>query len=131
TWYVPFAPAPVVEFEMDESSTSGEPSGDFAIAWATASKRGDAGLNSNGWGWANRMNYYDWGANRSTCSNDSSTYTYYVPMDWGLGEGVFANYNSDTRMEAVKNTIPSACAGRPLLLANEPEGLGQANMSFP
>jgi hypothetical protein len=53
-------------------------------------------------------------------------------MDWGLGDIDSPHYNTSMRMAAIKNQVPSSCAGRPLLLANEPDGgIGQANMTYP
>lgn len=119
TWYVPFAPAPVVQFGWDTTEDANYPSVRFGWAGNPEDRSGTVP------GWAKDLNWYDWGKNRARCEK----YARYIPMDWGLGGGAGVTYNTEARLSAIKNAVPSACAGRPLLLANEPNYSAQANMT--
>ncbi|MBX3053432.1 MAG: hypothetical protein KF753_18295 [Caldilineaceae bacterium] len=118
-WYVPFAPSPVVQFAW---STNTDPDYPDATEYGMSGNPEQTGSPS----WAKTMNWYSWNLSRETCK----TSTQYIPMDWGLGGGWGATYNTSTRLNTVRNLAPSACAGRPFLLANEPNyPADQANMT--
>jgi len=131
TWYVPFAPSPVVQFAWSAyDSSSPYPTGIYGVG-GTQYKPS----------WAQTLNYIDWTHDVNNGNNANyNGKSVYVPMDWGIGSldctkdsndnCVSYPYNNSVRLGAIRNKVPSALAGRPLTLANEPNGVGQANMTL-
>lgn len=151
-WYVPFAPAPVVQFEWDAGGNTNEPDGVFGAApYSSTGGHHD---------WYKEMNYMNWGAEKCSELVNSLTRSRFVPTWWGIGntnlvsvtvgsgwewkhDGSSNAYNSEIRLKAIRNGVPSECAGRPVKLINEPNNSGedpdgddellgvQANMTYP
>ena len=120
TWYVPFAPAPVVQFAWSTSHETGHPdAAQFGFAGnPTANDSPTWARGMNWYLWPRMHNATEWATARNNCLN-----AHYLLMDKGLTD-VGGTYNSATRLEMIRNLAPSACAGRPLLLANEPNLTG-------
>lgn len=64
---------------------------------------------------------------RSPWAGGTAKHVYRDPVN-GNGE---EPYNSDKSMRQIVNSVPSACAGRPLLLSNEPNYEGQDWSTIP
>jgi hypothetical protein len=126
-WYAPLLAAPTVEFRWDSDdpgTEAGEPApgSDFGLAETSGSNHALRPL------WARRLNWYTWSATAHRCNEPVSAeepYSTYITMWWGLGacgsESDRSCINQPARLERLRNTIPSNCAGRPLFLANEPD----------
>lgn len=153
TWYLPFVPAPIVPFAWDTDDPAANlPGSRYALSGYIPSHLPDyvRDLNWYNWGWY-APDYFSWTdltrENHNT-TDPSGRYNRYLDMFKGLGgphsfygiplgidchEGTpnYCNYNSPTRMQAIRNLAPSNAAGSPLLLANEPEHLDQGTMTYP
>lgn len=104
-WHLPFVAAPNLPFRDDTSSLLG-----VGYPWQGIQAT-DRGLDD--WAGFSNLNWYNWRANAdwdtrlnstmwSLCESDPN----YFPMVWSA--------------PVSRNTVPSSCAGRPLLLVNEP-----------
>lgn len=104
-WHLPFVAAPNLPFRDDTSSLLG-----VGYPWQgiQATERG-----LDDWAGFSNLNWYNWRANadwdtklNSTMWNLCERDPNYFPMVWSAAVS--------------RNTVPSSCAGRPLLLVNEP-----------
>lgn len=150
TWYVPFAPAPVVQFGWQTKTGTTHPSGEYGIAPAQNRNRVD---------WLQDMNWVGWtGINTSSANQCNSVQpdgkSRYVADWFGMGnatlqwvngvistswkyDGSTGAYNTYERLSLIRNSISSACAGRPMQIVNEANNSGelgyiglQGNMTF-
>lgn len=111
TWYVPFAPAPVLAFEEATNPFNaggyGEGSKPPGVEWTWNGNQGES-YPADLTGWV----YTTWGVNASICGSNSR----YIPRTGhNKNDAVYG-----PAVIALRNLIPSACAGRPLLMYNEP-----------
>ena len=130
-WYAPLVAAPIVRFRWDSSSgspTTGRPYKQFGVAETVPT------VHASRPDWLRELNWY--AAHRTLdiqerwCNETVSPYDPYsthIPLWGGLRQcdptwsGDRKCVNSLARFQRVRNNLPSACAGRPLFLANEPD----------
>lgn len=153
TWYLPFVPAPIIPFAWDSDDPAGDlPGSRYALSGYIPAHLPDyvRDLNWYNWGWY-APDYFSWtdlSRENHNTTDPTGRYNRYLDMFKGLGgpnsfygipmgidchEGTpnYCNYNSPSRMQAIRNLAPSNAAGSPLLLANEPEHLDQGTMTYP
>ncbi len=126
THYLPAITAPNVAFDWDNTQPPGLPGSDYGLSFSisTEARDKDDGPGNDPYypdtpDWVVDKNWYFWSTNYSfwvKACNDPL----YIPMIWAF----------DTIQWPNNIKLPSNCSGRPLLLANEPDLGGQANMSI-
>lgn len=133
-WYAPLVGAPVVPFRWDDGGADdparvGRPGAGYGLA--------ETGVHSQRPEWAREMNWYVWHSDRRYCSqpvSEDKPYSTYIPLVRGLlncdGNTGRDCVNTDERLARVRNIVPSACAGRPLFLINEPDLRSQTYMTY-
>jgi hypothetical protein len=136
TWYAPIVAAPIVPFRWDENGGSERiqrPGAQFGLAETAPQERQLRPA------WTQALNWYTFDHVERWCHEvvgpDDLSSTF-IPMWHGLGKcNRFESddrscFNSDVRLQRIRNSLPSSCVGRPLFLANEPDLTGQASMTF-
>lgn len=137
-WYLPLYGAPVVPFRWDSENRAAqdgamEPGATFGLAETNPAQYQDRPE------WARQLNWYSYGHSRQWCDqtvSEDRAYSTNIPLWWGLGpcNSSFADdrtcLNTDTRLQRLRNNLPSNCAGRPLFLANEPDLSAQSYMTL-
>src|SRR5690606_22625630 len=134
TWYAPLVAAPVVPFRWDEGQPPHLAVAQFGLA---ETRPQDHQFRPD---WARPLNWYDatfagLGWAERWCHETVGTeeaYSTYLPVWPGLRRCNPASsddrscVNTDERLQQIRNTLPSSCAGRPLFLACEPDLGNQA-----
>lgn len=140
-WYAPLVAAPVVPFRWDAGQAASRavtPAAQFGLA---ETRPQDHQFRPN---WAQQLNWYDatfagLGWEERWCHEAIGTeeaYSTYIPVWPGLRRCNPASsddrscVNTDERLQQIRNTLPSSCAGRPLFLACEPDLGNQASMTY-
>lgn len=137
-WAVPFWGAPVLPFRWDKSenyigrtNNSGQMLSRFGLG-ETNPKHAQRPE------WARKLNWYNWFALRESCNapvGEADDYSTYLALWKGLNRCSNGSdrscINSEERLQAIQNRIPSSCAGHPLFLSNEPDVNAGDFMSYP
>ena len=139
TWAVPFWGAPTLPFRWDTGQNNpdlGNSSRERLSRFGLGETVPDHESRPE---WARRLNWYNWFALRESCNSPvdlAEEYSTYLALWRGLGSCAGGQLdrsciNSEERLQAIQNRVPSSCAGRPLFLTNEPDVNAGDFMSYP